>query len=111
MLFVKKSKTNTNDMYIDALVKGYFDYVKKNTPSNLSGSEVSELLRCSICRLFELETKGYTKRIEDLSEGVVASLDKVARRYNLFAKSKDYKMGLLEACVHCMEMSRKEVGI
>lgn len=108
MVFLKSKKVDVNMKLVDELVRGYFRCLRENSIS-LNCSEVSELLRYSVCKLLKLQSKGYNNRIEETSKLVVNSLSGVVSRYNIDTMSDEYKTGILEACVHCMEMSRKKV--
>lgn len=113
MLFIKKSKENVNETCINEIVFTYFSYLKSNTTlrATICGEEISELMRFSICILLGLETKGYSAGLEELSKSVCNILRPVINKYNIESKSYEYRQGLLEACVHCMEMSRKKAGV
>lgn len=108
MIFLKSKKVDVNMKFVDELVRGYFSCLKENSIS-LNCSEVSELLRYSVCKLLGLQSKGYNDKIEEMSKLVVNSLQGVVSRYSINDMTEEYKTGILEACVHCMEMSRKKV--
>lgn len=108
MIFIKKPKENIDMKLVDDLVRAYFSYLK-NLNEPLNYIEISELLRYSICQVLNLPTKGYSETIDKLSHNLQINLKSILDSYNLGNVSDDYKKGLLEACVHCMEMSRKRV--
>jgi hypothetical protein len=113
MFFIKKSKEDVNETCINEIVFTYFSYLKSDSMlrTTICGEEISELLRYSICVILKLETKGYSARLEELSKSVCNILRPVINKYNIESKSHEYRQGLLEACVHCMEMSRKKAGV
>ena len=115
MLYMRKVHTeeNLNEECINAIVTTYFNFIKSDEyiKTNLKGFEISELLRYTICRMFSLETIGNSVELEELSKAVRNILRPVADKYQLWGRSIEYHKGLLEACVHCMEMSRKKAGV
>lgn len=94
--------------FVNEVVKSYFECIRTNNLV-LSYSEISELLRYSMCRMLGLQSKGYSRKIEETSKIIVNSLSDLLKNYNIEEMTTEYKSGLLEACVHCMEMSRKQV--
>ena len=98
-------KSNVSLKLVDDIVQAYFGCITENNMV-MSCSEISELLRHSMCKLLGLQSKGYDKKIEEYSKIVVNNLNGVV---DVSGKSDSYKKGLLEACVHAMEMSRKKV--
>ena len=108
MIFLKSKKVDINMKFVNEIVKSYFSCIRSNN-FVLSCSEISELLRYSLCRLLGLKAKGYSSKICSLSDIVVDSLSGLFNNYNISDLTNEYKSGLLEACVHCMEMSRKQV--
>lgn len=110
MIFVKKQKENINMVFVDKIVRSYFKCLKENNWS-LTCSEIAELLRFSMCRLLDLRSKGYSEKIENLSYSVIDALTPVVDDFNIDDMTFEYKTGLLEACIHAMEMSRKRVEV
>ena len=110
MIFIKKTKEDINMKFVDEVVRAYFSCLKSKD-FVLSASEISELLRHSMCKLLSLESKGASSKIENYSKFIVNSLCGILKSYNIDEMSDDYKKGLLEACVHCMEMSRKKANL
>lgn len=110
MIFVKKQKEDINMRFVDSIVKRYFKCIRDNN-FNLTCSEISELLRYSMCRLLNLQSKGYSIQIENLSNIIVSDLSEVVSSYNVNDMTFAYRTGLLEACIHAMEMSRKKVEV
>lgn len=110
MFFVRKSKMNINEKLINDIVKVYFSYLNSNN-IKLSGFEVSDLLRFSICNLLGLQSNGQTENVRKYTMGVVEAIYPIVYKFDLQNKSLEYKQGILEACVHSMEMSRKKAGV
>ena len=108
MLFLKRSRVDINMKIVDLIVKEYFTYLKRLN-CELNCSEISELLRHSMCRLLNLESNGYSKRISELSKGVCNALRPLILEHKLTNYSDDYRKGILESCVHCMEMAKSKV--
>lgn len=93
---------------VDTLVHCYLDYVK-SLGEELTCSEISEILRYSLCVAQGLETKGYSERVEALGVGATTVLKGVLTQENLDNISADMKRGLLEACVLSIESARNRV--
>ena len=108
MRLISRSKESIDFKFVDKCVRTYLSYVKS---LDLSLSEVSELFRYSMCLKLGLTSKGYTERIEDLACDITDVLTPVFKDYNFDRCTESYKQGLLESCVHCMEMSRKRIGV
>jgi hypothetical protein len=108
MIIKKTTKVDVNMKLVDEIVRAYFACLKENK-LKLSCSEISELMRYSMCKMLNLQSKGYSAKVEECSKLVVNSISCILQRYNVNELSSDYKAGLLEACVHCMELSRKKV--
>ena len=96
--------------FVDKIVRAYFKCLKENR-LDLTCSEIAELLRYSMCKLLDLQSKGYSERIENLSYTVIDALTPVVDDFNVDDMTFEYKTGLLEACIHAMEMSRKKVEV
>lgn len=110
MLLQRKNKVDITNEVIKEVVREYFKIIKELYP-NFCGLNISEILRYSICVLLGLETKGYLPDIEKASISVCNLLQPLIKKYSLDTKSLSYRMGFLEACVHCLEMSRKKAGV
>ena len=108
MFFVKKSKVDISFNLVDKLVYSYFDYLRDNNIA-LTYKEISELFRYTICKLLDLETSCNSEELLVYSSDLRGTLSEVVDFDSLMNKSLDYRQGFLEACVHCMEMSRKKV--
>lgn len=107
-MIVTKKKPKMDMTLIDSLVRSYLEYIKLLN-RELTCGEISEIMRYSMCRAQGLDTKGYSKKVEQIGEGASARLYIILEKAGMLNKSLDVKKGLLEACVHCMEMSRKRV--
>ena len=97
-----------NMMMVDMVIKSYFDFLKTNGVE-LTYSELTDLLRHSVCVALGLQSKALTERLDSLAEQV----SKVVIEQIPSSLVSDYthndKIKLLEACVHCIELSRKAV--
>lgn len=93
---------------VDTLVHCYLNYIK-SLGEELTCSEISEILRYSLCVAQGLETKGYSERVEHLGVGATAVLKAAIARENLDNISGEMKRGLLEACVLSIESARNRV--
>lgn len=107
-MIIVKQKQNVEAYSV--IVSVFFDYLMDSKIFAMNSQCVSELLRYSLCVLFDLESKGATEEVEFFSKGCIERLKIVANDLDLFSKSKEYKQGLLEACVHSMEMTRMRLG-
>ena len=108
MLFLRSKRTNIDMKVIDTTVRAYFKCLKNNN-LELNCSEISELLRYSICSILDLQSKGYSRKIEEYSKLIKNEISGVVLSNISITDSEDRKMGFLEACVHSMEMSRRKV--
>lgn len=108
MVLIRRVREDVNFDFVNECVRTYLRQIRGVA---LTYSEVSELLRHSICVLFDLESRPINERMEQLSKIVVNVLKPVVEKYNMTGKSENYYQGLLEACVHCMELSRKKLGV
>lgn len=70
---------------------------------------ISEGYRHSLCLLFSLETETSTFLVKKYEEQFVSTLIPIYNRYNLSRLTVEAKRGILEACIHCIEKSRKLV--
>lgn len=105
MMLIKKSHVSSN-IYKE-IVDSYFCYLKGNKIS-LNGHEVSELLRYSLCILMELETTIMMDR-EEYVDGCLGVLRPIIDKYHICDQTVEYRQGLLESCVHCIEYARRYV--
>ena len=110
MFFAKSKKVNLKNTLIDEIVRAYFDIIITNNLC-LSGKDISELLRCITCNVLNLSTKGYSYKIEKYTEQYKYFIIPIFNKYNVFNYTLEQKQGVLEALMHCMEMSRKKAGL
>ena len=97
-----------NMVMVDKIIKSYFDYLKTNN-IDLTYSELTDLLRHSVCIVLGLKSKALTERLDVLANDI-AKIITVHIPYSLMSGfSHNYKVKILEACVHCIELSRKAV--
>lgn len=71
---------------------------------------ISEGYRNSLCILLDLETEASTYLVKKYENKFVNILKPVYNRYNLGQYSMSERKGILEACIHCIEKSRKLVN-
>jgi hypothetical protein len=108
MHFIKKSKQDINFKIVNEIVTLYLDYLESlNIP--MTYKDISELFRYSICSVLDLSSSFISVKVKELTKGVVNTIKPTIIKYNINNKSIEYKQGFLEACVHCIEMSRKKV--
>lgn len=110
MMTIKRNSSGVSDECYKDFVREYLDYVSKYH-ANLNAQAISELLRYSICSLLDLESTSNNSYIKSLSKNCISHLSPLVEKYNLRDKSVEYRMGFLEACVHCIEFSRKKINI
>lgn len=108
LLFKSASKTDINTTVFDAVIREYFKVLRELNVA-LNTQEVSELLRYSVCRALGLQSLGTTTKLQILSDKVYVRLINPLKEQGVYEKSIEYKQGVLEACVHCMEMTRRSV--
>lgn len=115
-MFISK-KHNINNVeciYID-MTRTYLNSLKNVLSSedldkyNASTYLISEGYRNALCLLFRLETEASTYTVRKYEDKFVEVLRPVYFKYNLNQYSKDKLRGILEACIHCIEKSRKLV--
>ena len=108
-MFLLKTKPKNlveREVY-DGVMREYFKYLKSLT-IRLDYQEMSELLRHSVCLALDLQSRGTTTKLQVMSSVLSERLKKVMPR-GIESKSTEYKQGVLEACVHCIEMTRRRV--
>lgn len=110
MILKTKNKVLVDEKAYKGVVSNYFNFLRSNSIS-LDEFEISELLRYSLCVSLGLETKGFNTFIEDFSKGYVKLLRKELKQKGVLNQTDEYKKGFLEACIHCIEFSRKKVGV
>lgn len=93
---------------LESLVHAYLDYIK-STGEALTCSEISEIMRYSMCEALGLETRGYSERVEAIGVGAVLVLKPILTANGADGYSVEVKRGLLEACVISIESARRRV--
>lgn len=123
MIFVNKKKHNVDNSHIE-VTESYLNLLAESRENvsclyedNLSAVEAIKLLDTSIdacmelyrfclCFAFGLECKLAYEILQPLSKSVTNILKEELRKRGLLTKSKEYKQGFVEACMHCIVMSR-----
>ncbi len=106
----KKQVTTDGVAFVKEATKAYFAHLKQ-LGLDFTGLEISELYRHSMCVVLELESELSTHYdLKDYEQGVVKTLKPIVKRYGFLEKEKGYRQGVLEACVHGVEFTRKVVG-
>ena len=105
MLLVRRS---ANMKLVDSIVRLYWKALQ-DSDYDLTYNEISELLRYSMCILLNLPTQGSSRCIVEYGKYIVNYIRPEIDRLGLVNLAEDKRQGLLEACVHCVEMSRKLV--
>ena len=104
-MFLTSSVTN-----MEFVRKCVYEYFLAVEDIPLTGCEVSEIFRHSMCKLLGLNSQSSTELVGEVADIVISRLRPLVSRYNLSADI-EYRQGVLEACVHTMEMSRKKAGL
>lgn len=115
MFISKKHKIdNIEDIFID-MTRTYLNSITEVVSSedlskyNESTYLISEGYRYSLCLLFELETEASTYLVEKYGKQFANILKPIYNKYELYKYDSEKKKGILEACIHCIEKSRKLV--
>ncbi len=105
----KKQVASDGLAFVKEATRTYFAHLKQ-LGVDFTGVEISELYRHSMCVVLGLESELNTHYdLKDYEQGVVKALKPVVKKYNLLSKDKGFKQGILEACVHGIEFTRKKV--
>lgn len=110
MILIKSKNKSIDDKIYKSIVEKYFEYIRTYN-EDLGAYDISELLRYSLCKYFNLESKGSKTHIEAESDRCVQYLKCTLDKFDFSSKSNEYKSGVLEACVHCIELSREKAGV
>lgn len=109
MHFIRKQVKNLNTELYKNIMERYIDYAQK---FNFSSSFLmSDLLRHSLCNVLDLESTASCEAVEGYVDECSSVLRKVIPVTYLNNSSKIQKEALLEACVHCIEMSIKKAEV
>lgn len=100
MILLRGSSDNGN--MVSTIVREYFNYVRDR---DLTYEEVAELLRYSMCIALDLSSKGFNTKIESLGVECAKYMRNIVKNFDVVNKSEDFRQGILEACVHSMQMS------
>lgn len=84
------------------IVKTYLDYLYNNN-IDVNSIDISETLRHSLCIALGLQSRGSD---EDCF-AIAQTLKIVLNQEGVYSKSLEYKQGILEACIHHIEATRK----
>ena len=115
-MFISKKHNikNVEHIYTD-MTRTYLnsiqEVVDKNDLQKFNNSTylISEGYRHSLCLLLGLETEASTYLVKKYESKFVDVLRPVYNKYNLCQYSMEKRKGILEACIHCIEKSRKLV--
>ena len=108
MLFVR-AKNKDYEVVYKKILSIYFEFLHRSN-LNLTPIGISELLRYALCEALGLESISADPYIAINAFSLVQEFKVVLNFYDIYSKSIDYKQGLLEACIHCIEMSREKAG-
>ena len=109
MHIIRKNVKNLNTELYKTITGAYIDYAQKFHFS--SAFLMSDLLRHSLCRVLELESKASCKAVEGYVDECVEVLRNVIPKSYIKNANELQREALLEACVHCIEMSIKKADV
>lgn len=94
---------------VDDLMHTFFNEGKKFN-IYVDTADVSEFLRYTLCLALDLEsTSVYTARPKEVKTMVEKFKEVLLARKFPKKSTKKYKQGILEACVHSIEIARKNI--
>lgn len=108
MIVTRRSKAAINFKVVDMLVRNYLSLMQG---ISISGTVLSELFRVSICDILGLPYMCNTQEVCRFLGAVKSTLRPIIDTTNLMMATTETKQGYLEACVHCLEMSRLKAGV
>lgn len=109
MHFIKKQVKSLNTDLYKNIMDRYLDYSQK---FNFSSSFLmSDLLRHSLCEVLELESTASCEAVQGYVSECSSVIKDVIPDIYLFSSSKVQREALLEACMHCIEMSIKKAEV
>ena len=88
---------------VDKCIRSFFESTRNK---HLTAKDLSELYRFSLCTALDLDTVSNC-----IDFDAVQPLVDIFKEYDVLDKSEEYRQGVLEACVHSYEMSRKYAGL
>ena len=109
MHLFKKQVKNLNTELYKVIMERYIEYAQKFNFS--SAFLMSDLLRHSLCNVLDLESTASCEAVEGYVSECSSVLREVIPVTYLNNSSKVQKEALLEACVHCIEMSIKKAEV
>lgn len=116
MFISKKHQVKDIEVIYTDLTRTYLDSIKKVVSEEdlykFQGScfLISEGYRYSMCLALGLDSEPASEVVKKYSSEFKNILEPLCLKYNLNRLSDDTKRGILEACVHCIEKSRKLVS-
>ena len=109
MHFIKKQVKNLNTELYKIIMESYMNYTQKFNFSN--SFLMSDLLRHSLCNVLNLESTASCKAVQGYVDECSCMLRNVIPVTYISNSSKVQREALLEACVHCIEMSIKKAEV
>lgn len=113
MLWRKKTNYDKDVSLVDSLTREYLrfceKYIKEITVN--TGDGIVEMFRYCMCEALDLPSQGYVKLAEKLQQELVSSFKSILSAYGVSHFPEDSRQGVLEACVHSIEMSRERAGL
>ena len=110
MLF-RASKNKINTALYEEIIRGYFDYLRERCVRTYNGSDLVELMRYSLCIALDLESDINLDKMLYLATGCINEFKIILNKYEIYKTSTYFRQGVLEACVHGMELSRERAGL
>lgn len=108
MIVTRRSKAAINFKVVDMLVRSYLRLMRDIT---ISGTVLSDLFRVALCDMLDLPYMCNSQEVYRFLSAVKANLIPIIDSTNLRMTTSETKQGYLEACVHCLEMSRVKAGV
>ena len=106
---ITKNVQNLNADFYKDIVSGYLDYTLSLDFSN--SFILADLLRHSLCVVLGLESSSSCVLVEDRVKDCVEAIKGYVPETYIRNATKVQKEALLEACVHCIEMSIEKAGV
>lgn len=116
MFISKKHKVKDIEIIYKDLTRTYLNSIKDIVSDDdlpkfkESTYLISEGYRTAMCLALNLDTEASTSVIKRYELKFKDVLLPLCKKYKLDTLSSEQKKGLLETCVHCIEMSRKLVN-
>lgn len=108
MLIKKKRVCENIDMSLyKRIVTEYLEYMY-TLHINPECKDVCEILRYSLCKVLNLATECSVSGYDEVIKGVINVLTPLVPE-EVLTKKEDFRAGVLEACVHCIEFTRERV--